>query len=45
MFSGLISKFFIEIETVASETAYFLGGYSDARICVDLNLFNETGKN
>ena len=32
-------KIFSEIETVASKNAYFLGGFSDARIFVELNFF------
>ena len=34
-----------EIETVASENAHFSGGFSDPRICVELNFFNDTWKN
>ena len=38
-------KILSEIETVASENAYFSGGFSDARICVELKFFYETWKN
>ena len=31
------NKKFSEIETLASENAYFSGGFSDARVCVELN--------
>ena len=33
-----------EIETVASENAYFSGGFSDARICGELNSFMKLEK-
>ena len=33
-------KILSEIETVASENAYFWGGFSDARICVEINFFS-----
>ena len=28
-----------EIETISSENVHFLGGFSDARICVELKFF------